>query len=534
MDEYAFKGKEKGRGDIRQLLERVFERHLKPENTLEVAALIESMGWTDPLIQQQFGFANVFELAEQLWSLGRTRIEFQANEYQVEEPVIYRFQEGLRQFLRGTIFALPMVISVASMLFLRFSLWSYQNLSLETATAIALGTILSFLTVGGFMQAIARRGFFYIFQGYYRMAGRITFRFIAIGIVFSFFVSAVLLLLNTLFPVLPMNMLILTLGFYIVLNSIWLAVTAMYMLQREIIFTALLVMGIGLVFVLFRILHINILVSQLVTMVIISIMGIVIVQRLFRRAEKGQEYEIDAPMPRTAVTVYSVLPYFNYGFLYFLLLFVDRVIAWSTNAQFMPVDIWFRGDYEVGLDFALIMMVVPMGVSEVVVGRLLSDASFSQRFYSAWRTVQMGQTYVTKYVRGLVIMVISSVVSSIGVYIATKKYMDQYVYSLRHEILFTATTNYVFTIGLVAYSILGIALLNSVTMFSLSRPEQVLRPLMLAVTVDILLGFVLTRWINYTDAVWGICAGSLVFMILTTRNVLGVLHDIDYHLYLLS
>ena len=81
-----------------------------------------------------------------------------------------------------------MAISIAAMLTLKFSLWSYQYLSLEQATSIAIGTILSFVLVGGFTQAIASSGFSLI-QGYYKLARKNTFIFIGIGFVFCVFFS---------------------------------------------------------------------------------------------------------------------------------------------------------------------------------------------------------------------------------------------------------------------------------------------------------------------------------------------------------
>ncbi|MBW9234278.1 hypothetical protein JQK62_18805, partial [Leptospira santarosai] len=68
-----------------------------------------------------------------------------------------------------------------------------------------------------------------------------------------------------------------------------------------------------------------------------------------------------------------------YGFLYFSFLFVDRVNAWSKNEEFMPYVIWFRGQYELGLDFALLTIIIPMGVCEVVVNRLMFDLETSQK-----------------------------------------------------------------------------------------------------------------------------------------------------------
>lgn len=519
---------------LQTLLDRVHERHLHPENPMEIAAIVESFGWTDRRVQDVFGMNDVFELASELWRISNQGIQSTANDYSLSESSSSSFLSFTRQFIRGTIFALPMVLSIAAMLFLHFSLWSYLNLSTETATAIAMGTILSFITVGGFMQAIARRGFFYLYLGYYRMAGRITFRFIRVGIYFSFALSLVILILDVIFPVLPLHMIFITVMFYLVLNSIWLSVTAMYILQRELVFTGLLIIGILLVYVGFRILNLNILLAQLISMTVISVAGLIVIVYFFRSAESKNERGINPRLPRTSVTIYSVFPYFIYGFLYFLLLFADRIIAWTTQEGFIPLEIWFRGDYEVALDLALITLVIPMGVTEVIVTKLMLQATASQRQFGLSGVGEMGRVFLQGYRRSVIIMFFLSISSSIGVYVGVRFYLLPYVGEILHEDIITPNTLYMLVIALCSYTIISMGLLNAVVMFSLSRPDGVLRPLVLAVAADIFIGFLLSRWLGYPNAVWGLLGGCFVFSSLTFLNIQKIIRHMDYHLYLLS
>lgn len=520
--------------ELQDLLTEIHKAHTHPEDVFEVVALLESFGWTDRRVRDKFGLADVFELGRVLWRMDTHPIGFGANEF-IPKPGVWRtVADSARQFVRGTVFALPMVLSIAAMLTLHFSLWSYQYLSVNLATAIALGTILSFLTVGGFMQAIARRAYFYIFQRYYKMAQRVTFRFIRTGVLTSIVISALLLWLNTLFPVLPFSMLSVAVAFYIILNAIWLSVTVMYVLQKEIYFTGLLVLGIGLVWVGFRVIHLNIIVAQLSAMVTISLVGMLVVQWVFRRSANRLEEGIQPALPRPGLSVYSVLPYFVYGFLYFLLLFIDRLMAWSTFSSYEQYLIWFRGDYEVGLDFALITLVIPLGVSEVIVSYIMNQAVLAQKQYQAKDTRILNHRFLHSYRTGFVWMVLASVLSGVIVYFSVKWLLDNYLETLNQNVQLTPISNYVFVVGLISYSILAGGLLNSVTMFSLSRPDMVIRPLLLAVGVNLMVGFLLSRWIGYADAVWGIFAGSVLFTLLTTRNIQQVIRTFDYHLYLLS
>ena len=182
-----------------QLLNEVLEVHLHPQDHYEIAALIESIGWNDDQVFKEFGVKDIFELAGEMWDEIQSKVDFHSFANEAKKRHSHVLLSSIRSFLRGLIFAIPMAISIVAMLTLKFSLWSYQYLSLEQATSIAIGTILSFVLVGGFTQAIARRGYFYIIQGYYNLARKNTFIFIGIGFAFCLLFSILLVLLNIIF-----------------------------------------------------------------------------------------------------------------------------------------------------------------------------------------------------------------------------------------------------------------------------------------------------------------------------------------------
>ncbi|MGZ4164445.1 MAG: hypothetical protein ACXVPK_10440, partial [Tumebacillaceae bacterium] len=351
------------RESVNILLDEVLKRNITPQDRFEVAALIESMGWNDRRVAESFGVENVFELAEELWEAIQQKIVVASFDKPLEKSKTMLFIEMVRAFLRGLLFALPMALSVVSMLTLKFSLWSYEYLSVDLATVIAMGTILSFLVVGGFTQAIARRGFFYLLQGYYNMGRRVTFFFIRIGYVMCFAIGLVALLVNLTFNLLPTTLFLLLMLYFVFLTSIWLSVTVMYILRKEMTFSGLIAIGIFLVYILFEVMGMDILIAQLIAILVVALVGMGLSIYFFKKQERKEEKGIAPKLPRLSMTVYSVMPYFIYGFLYFFFLYIDRVMAWSTNGEYMPYFIWFRGDYELGLDFALLVLMLPLGVS---------------------------------------------------------------------------------------------------------------------------------------------------------------------------
>ena len=517
---------------FQMLLDSITEKRMQPEDVYEIAALVESMGWTDDRVADTFGVTDVFELASDLWNAMSKKALYTPFDNVEGEKFIHKLKDTVRSFLRGLIFALPMVISVFSMLAFTFSLWSYENLSLETATAIAIGTILSFLTVGGFTQSIARRGFLYIIQDYYNMARRITMVFIRIGYLLTFVIAILFFVFNLFFEMFSIRMMLIIVLYYFFLTTIWLSVTVMYILRSELAFTGLLVAGIALVGLLFFYFKLDIIVAQLISLVFVAVLGMIIVVYIFKRAEQRMEKGIAPSLPRMSITLYSVMPYFVYGFFYFLFLYMDRVIAWSTNnTGYMPYIIWFRGPYELGLDFALFTLILPMGLIEVLVSRLLNNLETSQKFASINDTPELSRKYHGIFVKRLILTLIIALISAVVVYFVAKLLDSGFLTNRNTGFLNNYVTNFVFIVSLASYSFLCVGLMNAIILFSLSQPEMVNKSILPAIIANLVIGFLLSRWIDYYFAIFGLLAGSIIFSLLVTQKVLKVLRNLDYYLY---
>ena len=513
-----------------ELLNEVLEVHLRPQDPYEVAALIESMGWNDDQVSKEFGVKDIFELAAEMWDEIQSRVSYQQFSNQEKHSRSFLITSMIRSFLRGLIFAFPMAISIIAMLNLKFSLWSYQFLSMEQATSIAIGTILSFILVGGFTQAVARRGYFYITQGYYNLARRNTFIFIGIGFAFCILFSLLLVLINIIFNLFSYEMIFLIVMYFFFLTSIWLSVTVMYVLKKEIIFTGLIIFGIFLVYILFVVLDVNIIVSQLISLGVVSIGSLLLVFFIFLSPGKEKDNE-NSKLPRFSITVYTVWPYFFYGFLYFSFLFIDRINAWSKNEDFMPYVIWFRGQYELGLDFALLTIIIPMGVSEVVVNRLMFDLEASQKNYLVEESHKMVEKYMKMYKKMTIFILISTLISSFIIYRLLLWYNEVSIRINNENILESDITVFVLFFGIASYAILAFSLMNVVILFSLSQPSLVLKAIIPALFANMIIGFLLSRWFDYHFAVFGLLVGVILMFYLSTRSVLKVIQNLDYYLY---
>ena len=344
-------------------------------------------------------------------------------------------------------------------------------------------------------------------------------------------VTLLLIVSNLFIGAFPARMLTVIILYYIFLCSIWLSITVMYILEKELIFTGVLIGGILTVYIFFIILDYSIIISQIIALFIVSIASIIIVIYIFRNAEQEGEKGISPPMPRMSITLYSIMPYFLYGFLYFTLLFTDRIIAWSTNDVFMPYIIWFRGAYELGLDFALLMLVIPMGVSEVVINRFMISIENSQKDYMGNETSSMNRYFTRMYHRLLLPLCLVSFLSSVIIYVAVTTINRIPFTNIEVDLVNNYITHFVFIVALISYAIIAIGLLNSVVLFSLSQPAMAGRVTLISLLANVVSGFLLSRWIDYYYAVFGLLLGAIFFAIMTGIMVTRVLKNLDYYLY---
>ena len=514
---------------FKELVEQVAQGTLNPEDSYEVAAVMESMGWNDTLVKESFGAEDVFDLAQDVWETLQSQLLVVPVAHAENMSPWDYFMRVIRSFIRGTIFALPMAVSVGAMLTLRFSLWSYEYLSLENATSISIGTILSFMVVGGFTQAIARRGFMYLGIGYVNMARQSTYYFVRIGYVVCLITAGAYLLFNFTFAIYPWRMTLISVLFLLFLSAIWLSVTVLYILQKELTFTALITAGIAIVYVLFQVLKINIIVSQIISLSIVAIASMSIAHYVFIKAEQKMEKGIAPTMPRRSTTLYTSLPYFAYGFLYFTMINIDRVIAWSTNNTYMPYFIWFRGEYELGLDFALLVLMLPMGLVEVVVNEIMTNLVVHQKNFLAMDVGNMNQMYLSFFTKRYFLVAVFSLLNALLLYLGIEALTTHHIITIK--VFDDHITRFTFIWAVAAYSILALALMNSLILFSLSQPTMVSNSILISLVVDITVGFVLSRWFAHEWAVVGLFAGSLVFATLTTKKVIQVMKNLDYYLY---
>jgi len=517
-----------------RLLEEVLATIGNPVDAWAIAATLESMGLRDVDAAEKYGAQDLFDLAQDLYERARQRLAMRPAVR--ERPPEVRFWRRLIRFLKfylqGTLFALPMAGQIAAVLALNYSLWAYLTFSEEQATVVAIGTILSFMVTGGFTQAISRRGTFYVAQRHYGLAGQVSLRFIGLGNLLIAVVGLLVYGLNGLFSLYDQQVILVSLLYYLLLAELWLNSSVLYMLTQRAAILLSTLLGVGVVHLVMTRTDWGIYAAHalglMVTNLVVAGYGYLL---LSRRARRLSEEQKRARLPRLGILLYTIVPYFAYGVLYFGYLYLDRVIGWSVPEKSSPYPFWFRTSYELGVDWALISLILTIALLEYTINEFSAMIIPVQKLFSAFDLEGHNRYFKRFYGRQLFLLFITACLSIVGTYKAVVALRLFQGSPLIRDFFSSPITFFTFWGAALGYNLLVVGLFNSVFFFSLSRPGPVLRAIAIAMVVNGVVGYGLSRGVAYPWSVLGLVVGSLLFALLTIRSAVRLLDRLDYYYY---
>lgn len=524
----------KGHSEIEDLVDFVLEKTESPVDHWAVAATLESRGMRDVDAVEKFGKRDIFDLADEVYARCRERLAADppADEEEPQPAWYRRLARFLKLYLRGTFFALPMAVQIVSMLVFGFALWAFLRFRESQATAVAIGTMLSFIVTGGFVQAIGRLGLSYAEQGSHILAKKVCYRLIGAGLVVVLGIGLVWYAGNLLVPHFPHDIILVSLMYYLLLSGLWLFLAVLYTMQRNLAIVLVTAGGVGVIWLVTHFTPWSIYVAHWVGLAATNLLAFLWGHRLLTRRAATVAGELRwAELPRTSILAYSVAPYFAYGVLYFGYLYLDRFVGWSAGEAPLPLIIWFRTAYELGLDWALLSLVLTIALLEYTINEFAAIIIPTQKRFSAFQIAEHNRFFLRFYLRQVLLLAGIAIVSAVVTYrgvVSLQRY--DHIKQIR-DFFASPITFQVFYWGVLGYGLLVWGLMNGVFFFSLSRPRFALWSIGLATVINALVGFVLSRTLGYWHSVIGMVVGSLIFAVVTTRYALRVFGDLDYYYY---
>jgi hypothetical protein len=519
---------------LRDVGGEVIARLAVPKDHWEIAAQLEVMGIRDADARDDFACADTFDMARRIFAMYREGSFPEVFWVADAAPAISRIRRFLRHYFDGLLFALPVAVQASAMVLWGLGVWGSIRFDARTTTAMAIGVLASYMVTGGFAQTIVRRGLFYIFQEEEYLARLTVVRIWAISAAIVIGLLIPFALFNGLYAFLPWDMFGLVALYYVALSILWLNFALIYLTRRPYLFTAVFVVATAVAVVAVRVMHTPEIVANVAALLAANVASFTVSIALLNRSARARSVTRIASPPRLTILVYSTSQFFFYGALYNMFLFADRIAAWTSatgRADYLPYPVWVDGPYELGMDLALIVVVLLMGVVEHSTQRFSARLIKHQERVSSGSSEEFNREFVRFYWRRLLGLVAASVVALL---IASAIFFLLRVHAVFPPFRSRLTSHLVtrvFVIAAIGYAFFMIALMNAVILLSLSRVGFVIRAISAGLVVNALIGFFCGRAIHYSLAVIGLLAGSIVFAAMSTFITHRVMRRLDYYYY---
>jgi hypothetical protein len=506
--------------NLEELVRAVQTASQRLADVWETTAIIESLGYTDRVIAEEFGFANALALGQYVYE----RLSSEPSEIlpppraQRGQELIKEMRDFIEQFSRSFIYALPWIAK-----FLLEYAQPRADTSLlppELAAPLSLAVMASLITSGGFLQVIARRGHFYINLGEPALARRVCAQFMRAGLAATILLGFAGLLFGLYRALFTDKYMILAAVFYLLLSLLWMICAALsiqkYSWRIPIIFIA----G-GLLFAILRaFVGMGALTAQLMALIATVAIAAICARVGFASSkdiEKMGAQEME--LPRIPALLSSLAPYFCYGAAYFSFLFADRIAAGSAAPAATGLSFAVDPQYKLGMDIALLNF--------LLIAALIEYLNYNFMRYWRARAAQVKSETLALFARQLrnrywlLIALIALAFSLSGIALLM-------LLSRLSATILPAIAMRAILIGGGGYLLFSIGLFNAISLFSLARPIAALRALLPALAVNLVIGYCLSHLIGAHYAAIGLLLGAALFVALSTSAMMRALAQPDY------
>jgi len=504
----------------------VLTRTGRPRDAWEITAQLEVMGLRDADARTNYGHRDLFDLGRAIFDLCRTGAL--ACPVEADDPP-KKPTSFFTHYAKGSIFAVPMLLQAAAILTWGYGLWGARDVDVRTGTAIALGFVASYVLTGGFVQAITRRGLFYVYQQERELARWVVLRgwWLGARIVLGLIIPG--LAFNALYGLLPWDLFLIATLYYASLSMLWLNWSMVYVAGKRYWIAIVTGVALAVVVILAGYRGWNIIAANTAGLAVAAALSFV----LGVWALGGFAHLKPHNPPRMTVLVYATSRWFLYGLLYNAFAFADRIVAWTARTgreDLPPYTFWLSPRYELGMDLALIVVMLLAGAVEAAVQtfseRLVpvekSLASDERSRFSDW----FASFYRRRVALIAILAAIAIVVARFAVTAVSHLPNEQIRIGIMSHSAMTA-----FWLGAFGYALLMPAMQNTLLLLTLSRVELAVRAMAIALGANLIVGFICSRAIYYADAAAGLAAGSLVLFVITWLDIRRVGARLDYHYY---
>jgi hypothetical protein len=502
---------------LQNLIDSIYTNYPNVCDIWEIVAIIEALGYTDRIIETEFGCPNSLILSQFIYAQRDNAPFLELPDLPATKPtpkLPEELQIFVSQFSHSFIYTVPFIILL---ILDHLPIDKTKDfLPAEMNALLAVVTMASLITSSGFVQMISRRGSFYVGLKDPIQANRICIPILWMGI----FTTIIFGLLGILFGfyqrIAPDNYIIIAGIYYAIMSTIWMLFAVVEVHSR---FAApIILIGITCCFVFLRVLiHLSAIESQIIIITIASL--ILIATAVFNTAKYRPiqpKFGSIVSLPKFSVLVYLLSPHFLYGIIYFGFIFADRLAANLANAGIYTLVPGNNLGYQNSMDIALLDLLLIVPLVEY----------FSYKLITFW--YDLAKNITLDEIDSLAWRVQKrywSLLSQIFSFFGMLMVMTLILLSLVNHSL---SENILTIFACFGYLLFAIGLFNTVVLLSLDRLRDVLDILTSAMTIDFIIAYLLSSVAGVYFAVIGLIVGGAIFAIASSRKTLDAIDRADY------
>lgn len=510
--------------DLHVEARRVLERNPEPRNLRDVAVALESMGY-NTTAARALGFDSVFDLAVAVFDLTYL---YYVPRTRVAEDHRRTWRRFADDYLGGSWYGVPWIMSVVVLFVGRVALWSSLNSTPQVASVVSLAFFFAATLAGACSQMLARKGTFYLLQGNYPLVRWALTRFLLYGVATALLGVA---LIYTFFivPHYGLHLGEVFAEFAMVIFVYLLSAAPLYMLRRFYTLSVATALALVVALAASRLVgggSAGLRHAQLLGLAVASgAMVVVVASYLAVRTDTESDTRSTDSLtivrpPELRVVLWHSAPYAVYGFAYFAVILVDRVVVGFAYGHSLGVFLYvYPSTYEGSVDLALLELVVLLGLVHASIerfGRRLIPL-LERQTLDCWRQarVELRREW-NRSVSALA--VIAGLVAWLLPWLLLHVLPASITLSVRSPGDLTALR-----VALFGYALVPVGMLCSQYLFFLGRPRAPVVGAVVGAITSAVTTAVLVRGGDLALGSWGLLAGTTVYAVITGLASRGVL-----------
>lgn len=523
------------------LMQSVKDKIGKPVSSRVVIATIESLGIRDIDVPSDYGFESIKSLADYIFkeinSLAdyselknsKEKEDIEKHEtIQVSDYVHVKARLFAKHYPLGILHLLPVFLQIAAIILFGYSLWTYIGFNEIQSTAVVLGVMVGLIVTGGFVQVIGRQATFYWNYEDYQMAKETIFYLIRKGGKSLLFVIFVISFFNIFFHLFPFNVLLVIFTYAFLIGLLLLVFAPLHTIKQRWVISVAILAGTALAVFAKEKTTLLIYVTHWIGISCAILISFLFLIFFFKFKIKKNQNHTNIRF-KTPILLYQNYKYFFYGTAVYIFIFIDRILAWTSDTEGkLPLIVYFEKDYELGMDLAILVFLLMAGVLEYSIVLFTKFLDIGQKITSFDTPEKFNKQFIKMYWHSILLLVLTCVLISILIYYiitASWGYKGQFNQSL------DAVSIRVCIIAGIGYFFLAWGMLNSLYMFTLGRPNIPVKGIILACLINVVVGFILSRFVSYEYSVIGMFCGSVFYMCYTFVESRKFFNNLDYYYY---